>query len=104
MAFVYDLLILYPTNISAKTNMPPKSTRVQKPANRLPKSLAALPIDLPEPLDLPIDPQLLDVAVDDDDDVDGYIEGTQPQSPSSTSSDPFERAVILDDLQQPTCT
>ena len=54
--------------------------------------------------------QLLDVAVDDDDDVDrqfspfsdGYIEGTQPQSPSSTSSDPFERAVIPDNLQQNT--
>jgi len=105
--------------------MPPKSTRVRKPANRLPKSLAALPIDPPidpepspdpEPLDLLIDPRLLNVAVDDDDiDIDrqfspfsdGYIEDTQPQSPSSTSSDPFqpfEQAVIPDDLQQPTCT
>ena len=66
--------------------MPPKSTRVRKPANRLPKSLAALPIDppiVPEPLDLSIDPQLIDVAVDDDDVdrqfslfSDGYIEGT----------------------------
>ena len=85
--------------------MPPKSTRVRKPANRLPKSLAALPIDPPidpepspdpEPLDLPIDPRLLDVAVDDDNVdrqfspfSDGYIEGTQPQSPSLTSSNPF---------------
>ena len=54
--------------------MPPKSTRVQKPANRLSKSLAALPIDLPfvpepcpapnpEPLDLPIDLRLLDATV-----------------------------------------
>ena len=72
--------------------MPPKSTRVRKPANRLPKSLAALPIDppiVPESLDLPIDPRFLDIAVDDDDVdrqfspfSDGYIEGTQPQSPS----------------------
>ena len=80
--------------------MPPKSTRVRKPANRLSKSLAALPIDppiVPEPLDLPIDLQLLDVAVDDDVErqfspfSDSYIEGTQPQSPSSfnTSSNPF---------------
>jgi hypothetical protein len=83
---------LFPTNISTKTNMPPnKSTRVRKPANRLPKSLAALPIGppiVPEPLDLPIDPRLLDVAIDDDVDrqfspfSDGYIEDTQPQSPS----------------------
>ena len=111
--------------------MPPKSTRVRKPANRLPKSLAALPIDpliVPEPLDLPIDPRLLDVAVDDDDVdrqfspfSDGYIDDTQPQSPSpfdisqlpiarrrsSTSSDPSQppnRATIPDDSQQPTYT
>ena len=91
-------------------NIPPKSTRVRKPANRLPKSLAALPIDppiVPEPLDLPIDPRLLDVAVDDDTDrqfspfLDGYIESTQPQSPSSTLSDPFQPP---DDLQQPIST
>src|SRR5271166_939671 len=104
------------TQVRKPANMPPKSTRVRKPANRLPKSLAALPIDPPivlEPLDLPIDLQLL--AAIDDDDVDrqfspfsdSYIEGTQPQSPSSTSSDPFqpfERVVTPDDLQQPTCT
>jgi hypothetical protein len=106
-----------PTRVRKPANMPPKSTRVRKPANRLPKSLAALPIDppiVPEPLDLLIDPQLLDVAVDNDDVdrqfspfSDGYIEDTQPQSPSSTSSNPFqpfEQAVISDDLQQPTCT
>jgi hypothetical protein len=98
--------------------MPPKSTRVRKPANRLPKSLAALPIDPPidpEPLDLLIDPRLLDVAVDDDVErqfspfSDGYIKGTQPQSssPFDTSSDPFqpfEQAVTPDDSQQPTYT
>ena len=104
--------------------MPPKSTRVRKPANRLPKSLAALPIDPlivlkpaldPEPLDLPIDPRLLDVAVDVDDDIerqfspfsDSYIGDTQPQSSlghqqSSTSSesDPFQP--IHNNSQQPT--
>ena len=92
--------------------MPPKSTRVQKPANRLPKSLVALPIDppiVPEPsLDpKPIDPQLLDIDRQFSPFSDSRIEGTQPQNPSSfdisqlpstyiqgrrrgsTSSDPF---------------
>jgi len=77
--------------------MPPKSTRVRKPANRLPKSLAALPIvppivpepcpaPDPEPLDLLIDPRLLDATVAVNDDIerqfspfsDSYIKDTQP--------------------------
>ena len=78
---------LYPTvtNISTKTNMPPRSTRARKQANHLLKSLAALPID-PEPVPEPVpDPELLiDLQLLDTDNLflDSYIENTQPQSPS----------------------